>query len=108
AKALEVLNGYSWPGNVRELKNTLYRAYIMADDVVEIQPPGQSRSHARSAWQDGQLQIQIGMSLADAQREIILAMLEHFSGDKRETAKALGISLKTLYNRLESYQSGQP
>ena len=108
AKSLEVLNGYPWPGNVRELKNTLYRAYIMADDVVDVPPPGQTRSQPRSSWHDGRLQLQIGMSLAEAQREIILAMLEHFSGDKRETARALGISLKTLYNRLESYQGGVP
>lgn len=108
AKSLEVLNNYAWPGNVRELKNTLYRAYIMADEVVEVPPPGQARTQPRSTWQDGQLHLQIGMSLAEAQREIILAMLDHFSGDKRETARALGISLKTLYNRLESYQNGLP
>lgn len=105
AGSLEVLKHYHWPGNVRELKNTLYRAFIMADDVVNVQPPGQPRQAPRVSWHEGSLQLQIGMSLAEAQRELILAMLQHFNGDKRQTARTLGISLKTLYNRLESYQN---
>jgi len=105
-RSLEVLNAYGWPGNVRELKNTLYRAFIMADKVVEVEHPAQPRAASRASWQDGCLNLPIGISLAEAQREIILAMLDHFDGDKRQTAHTLGISLKTLYNRLESYQAG--
>ncbi len=104
AKSLEALQGYAWPGNVRELRNTLYRAFILADKTIELTPPGQARAAAnRVSWQDGCLQLPVGITLADAQRELILGMLSHFQGDKRETARMLGISLKTLYNRLEAY-----
>ncbi|MBU4609013.1 sigma-54-dependent Fis family transcriptional regulator [Achromobacter sp. GG226] len=103
-KSLDVLQGYPWPGNVRELRNTLYRAFILADRVIDLPTPGQARTaSSRVSWQDGCLQLPVGISLADAQRELILGMLGHFQGDKRETARTLGISLKTLYNRLEAY-----
>jgi DNA-binding NtrC family response regulator len=52
---------------------------------------------------DGILDFTIGTTLADVQKEIILATLNHFRGNKRLTAEALGISLKTLYNRLKAY-----
>lgn len=105
-QTLQKLGGYRWPGNVRELRNTLYRAYIMADHDIQIELPSSSpRGNSRTTWLEGSLQVPLGMSLADAQREVILAMLDHFSGDKRITAQTLGISLKTLYNRLEGYQA---
>lgn len=104
ARALETLRHHTWPGNVRELKNTLYRAFIMAESTIEIPALGQPRQTGLAIWRDGSLHLPVGISLADAQREIILAMLRHFDGDKRATAKALGISLKTLYNRLDTYQ----
>lgn len=103
-RSLDVLRQYHWPGNVRELKNTLYRAFIMADKVIDVPPPGQPQASPRITWENGHLQIEVGMTLADAQRELILALLRHFDGDKRETARVLGISLKTLYNRLDTYQ----
>jgi DNA-binding NtrC family response regulator len=52
---------------------------------------------------EGCLNFSVGTPLADAQREIILATLKYFGGNKRLTAEALGISLKTLYNRLKEY-----
>jgi DNA-binding NtrC family response regulator len=51
------------------------------------------------------LSVPVGVTLAEAQRAMILATLEHFQGDKRQAAKTLGVSLKTLYNRLDLYQS---
>ena len=50
------------------------------------------------------LSIALGTTLADAQRDLILATLAHLRGDKERTAKTLGICLKTLYNRLHAYQ----
>jgi DNA-binding NtrC family response regulator len=47
----------------------------------------------------------VGMSLADIERHFILATLEHFGGDKRKAAEVLGISLKTIYNRLNNYSA---
>ncbi len=100
--SLERLRAYPWPGNVRELKNLVHRAYILSADVVHIDEPV-VRGSARSVLANGTLNFQVGTPLADAQRELIMATLHHFSGNKRLTASALGISVKTLYNRLKEY-----
>ena len=50
------------------------------------------------------LHLKVGTSLSDAERRLILATLDQYEGDKRTTAETLGISLKTLYNRLNQYQ----
>jgi two-component system, NtrC family, response regulator HydG len=103
--SLDVLRVRPWPGNVRELRNTLQRAFILADRQIDIAPGGAGPSVA-TRGADGSLSFRPGTSLADAQREIILATLTHFGGDKRRAAGALGISLKTLYNRLGRYGDG--
>lgn len=107
-RALDALAQHSWPGNVRELKNTVHRAFILADDVVELANPQPASRGKRPVRRDGCLDVWIGTPLLDAQREIILATLAHFDGDKKLAASTLGISLKTLYNRLESYKSDAP
>jgi DNA-binding NtrC family response regulator len=53
----------------------------------------------------GQLGITATTPLAEAERRLILAALEHFGGDRRKVAAALGVSLRTLYNRLRQYGS---
>jgi DNA-binding NtrC family response regulator len=100
--SLSRIRRHDWPGNVRELKNMVHRAYILAAGSVELEEP----SHAivsRTTLSGGAVNFSVGTALADAQRDIILATLHHFSGNKRLTAKTLGISLKTLYNRLKAY-----
>lgn len=104
-RALETLLAYDWPGNVRELKNTIHRAYILADNVVEIAGPALSRRQPKAQVAQGTLKMSVGTSLLQAQRELILATLAHHQGDKRLTARTLGISLKTLYNRLGTYDA---
>lgn len=99
--ALDRLRGHPWPGNVRELKNRVHRAYIMSAGVVDIEEPLQIATCTTAG--KGVLNFPVGMALADAQREIILATLHHFSGNKKLAAETLGISLKTLYNRLKAY-----
>lgn len=103
-RAIETMRGYSWPGNVRELKNAVYRAYILAEDSVDLPHPHLSGRNRKPITQGDAMNIWVGTPLADAQRQIILATLKHCDGDKRRTAKALGVSLKTLYNRLGSYE----
>ncbi|AJP57596.1 Fis family transcriptional regulator [Pandoraea vervacti] len=98
AQSLAVLRRHTWPGNVRELHNTIERAFIMTDDDLELQPLPAPKQ--REELLDGALSIPIGATLAQAQQAFIAATLRHFDGDKPRTAKALGISLKTLYNRL--------
>lgn len=97
-QSLTVLRRHSWPGNVRELHNTIERAFIMADVDLDLQPLPVPKP--REEVLDGALNIPIGATLAQAQQAFIAASLRHFDGDKPRTAKALGISLKTLYNRL--------
>ena len=100
--AIDRLRGYQWPGNVRELKNSVHRAYILASDVLTMDEPDPRIKNPTLCF-NGLLNFSAGTSLASAQREFILATLHHFSGNKRLTAAALGISLKTLYNRLKLY-----
>jgi DNA-binding NtrC family response regulator len=102
-QSLETIRSYSWPGNVRELKNVVQRAFILSSDTLTIEEHLSDTSARKPVMHDGLLNFSVGMPLADAQREIILATLKHFSGNKRLTAEALGISLKTLYNRLKEY-----
>jgi DNA-binding NtrC family response regulator len=101
--SLEVMRSYSWPGNVRELKNVVQRAFILATDTLNIEDCITDLATKKPTEQDGYLNFFVGTPLAEAQREIILATLKHYSGNKRQTAEALGISLKTLYNRLKEY-----
>ena len=102
-RSLDALRSYGWPGNVRELRNAVQRAYILADRHIEITPAMLAARGRLRREQGNTLSFGVGTPLADAQREILLATLEHFGGDKRRTARVLGISLKTLYNRLELY-----
>lgn len=98
----ERLRSHRWPGNVRELKNSVHRAYILSTDRVVMEDPPASGKHSPQIV-NGLMNFTIGTALAEAQREIILATLRHYSGNKRQTAETLGISLKTLYNRLKEY-----
>jgi len=100
--ALEVLAGYAWPGNIRELRNTVERAMILAEgDVigVELLPPGMQRAGPEAAT----LSVPLGIPLEKVEREVILASLRRNGGNKARTAEALGISEKTLYNKLNRY-----
>jgi DNA-binding NtrC family response regulator len=105
-KAIETLRAYSWPGNVRELKNTIYRAFILAEKTVEVPHPHLVSRTRKPLAQGDAVNVWVGTPLADAQKQIILATLKHCGGDKRRAAKSLGVSLKTLYNRLGSYEGG--
>ncbi|MBP1685421.1 MAG: Fis family transcriptional regulator [Deltaproteobacteria bacterium] len=101
--ALQRMRMHRWPGNVRELKNLVHHAFILADEEIGVdclpaeiggaEPPSGASLH-----------LKVGMSLADADRRLILATLSECGGDKRKAADVLGISLKTLYNRLKAYQ----
>ncbi len=101
---LERLRAYDWPGNVRELKNVVHRAYIMADDVIENRcvPPELGRTTQSTG---PYFQVRVGSKVADVERRLILATLEQCGGTKEKAATMLGISLKTLYNRLREYQA---
>ncbi|TMS57741.1 sigma-54-dependent Fis family transcriptional regulator [Imbroritus primus] len=103
--ALNLLREQPWRGNVRELKNAILRAYILSDQTLTIEPQCRQRTSDPVLTSEGCLQIAVGMPLAEAQRALIVATLEHCEGNKRDAAERLGISLKTLYNRLALYDS---
>lgn len=106
--AFEVLQHYAWPGNVRELRNAVQRGFILAEDQVDLPDPAE-RVTRKATVAAGTLDVPIGTPLAAAQREIILATLAHYGDNKPEAANALGVSLKTLYNRLQQYRPrGRP
>jgi DNA-binding NtrC family response regulator len=97
---------YSWPGNVRELRHAIERSFILSDQTLELADALEWDSrHAQLANPGGSntLQVAIGSRLRDVEKSLIEATLEHFAGNKRHTADALGCSLKTLYNKLNTY-----
>ena len=101
-QAIMTVRTHRWPGNVRELRNAVQRAFIMADDVIEMDFAGLAcAEHVGTC-----LKLPIGITLAELERQMIYATLDHCDGNKRRCAQVLGISLKTLYNRLTEYQSG--
>jgi len=101
-EALTKLYELTWPGNVRELKNYVQRAYILADSVVEgADAPSDAPLAAED--QSGLIVVRVGTPLEEVERRVTMATLESCGRVKRTAARILGISLKTLYNRLEAY-----
>ena len=103
--AYECLKAHNWPGNVRELRNVVQRAYVMASESTIDDTWFQLALVGGGPKVVGNfVSIRVGSTLAEGERELIIATLKHFDGHKEKTASALGISLKTLYNRLKEYQ----
>jgi DNA-binding NtrC family response regulator len=99
--AIAALYAHGWPGNVRELKNYVQRAFILADDVIDAHLAPSSVSSSESA---PLLTVRVGTTLDEISRRLIEATLAE-CGSKRKAADMLGISLKTLYNRLAAYKA---
>jgi DNA-binding NtrC family response regulator len=101
--ALERFRLHSWPGNVRELKNAIQRAFILCEDEIDAEslPLGAAPEVAGSSLT---MTMKMGISIREAERRLILATLDHFGGDKAKAADVLGMSVKTLYNRLNTYR----
>ena len=99
--AISRLYDHPWPGNVRELKNFVQRAYIMADDVID--DSGRPDVSPQADEDDDLLTVRIGTPLEEIERRVTMATLTRCNNVKKRAAEVLGISLKTLYNRLEAY-----
>ena len=99
--ALGILQRCAWPGNVRELKNVIHRAFILAEEEID---PSHLAPDLSGHGPAADLPVPL-TTLAAAERRLILATLDHYAGDRRLVAKALGVSLRTLYNRLREYGS---
>lgn len=107
--AITKLKEHTWPGNVRELRNHIERAYVMCDGDTLTQ---KSLPVITENWQesapDGAQSFTVGDSLDDVERRLIFATLDYYKGNKSRTAQSLGISLKTVYNRLNQYEDEHP
>ena len=112
--ALELMMGYAWPGNVRELKNAIERSALLAAggpilpehlpvDVKRSEPATRLAAAPESAAGDV-VSLPVGMSMDHAEREMIRTTLRHTSGNKTRAAKILGISLKTMHNKVKKYE----
>src|SRR6266404_5840766 len=106
---LNLFNNYSWPGNVRELRNCLERAVIVCDGgMIETKhlPPGFGQAPLRTAANDPDaVRLGVGTTVEEAEKMLILKTLESTSNNKTKAAEILGISLKTLHNKLKEYGS---
>jgi DNA-binding NtrC family response regulator len=113
-EALERLMAHSWPGNVRELRNVVERATILAGEGTirpEHLPPALSASTpsprgtsaATVGIDDAELHLAVGTTVEQAERALIELTLEHTKNNKTRAAEILGISQKTLFNKLKEY-----
>jgi DNA-binding NtrC family response regulator len=104
-------SSYAWPGNVRELRNTLERAVIVSDGgVVETRhlPPGFGQVTPRPPVQEANaVRLGVGTTVGEAEKLLILKTLEATNNNKTRAAEILGISLKTLHNKLKEYGTSQ-
>ncbi|MCF6436295.1 sigma 54-interacting transcriptional regulator [Pseudoalteromonas sp. MMG022] len=116
---------HDWPGNIRELKHTIHRAYIMADlkrkilvfpdsfdspfskhsSATSVAHPATDNATQQDAHPIINTNIKVGTTIEALEKELIYKTLESVDGNKTNAAKILGISTKTLYNRLNTYES---
>jgi Nif-specific regulatory protein len=101
--AIEKLTSYFWPGSAHELKNVMERTYILTDgQYIEA-------SHLPDFAQEVKVEVVVAavkyveFTLFDLEKKHIVDTLGHLNGNKTRAAKALGITVKTLYNKLHSY-----
>jgi DNA-binding NtrC family response regulator len=104
-ESLRWIPSHAWPGNVRELHNAVQRAFILADDELDLRAAALSPKVAPLIDDAHSVRVPIGTSLAEAERWIVVATLKQCGGNKTRAAATLGLSLKTLYNRLHAYRA---
>ncbi|MDX1973376.1 MAG: sigma-54 dependent transcriptional regulator [Candidatus Sumerlaeia bacterium] len=102
-KALELLMGYSWPGNVRQLR-TMMESICILTPGKEILPQNLPADVAGQQTPQHHLKLHVGMTVRDAERELIRATLAKLGGNKAKAARVLGLGRKTLYRKLEEYE----
>jgi DNA-binding NtrC family response regulator len=102
----EALRRYSWPGNVRELRNVLERALVICAQEVLRRPdlPPDFGRPAPSGTED-RLRLRAGITVYEAERRLIYETLSATQNNKTRAAEMLGISLKTLHNKLKEYET---
>lgn len=104
AQAQSLIANHCWPGNVRELKHAVERAYILADNLIEPEHLLLDEPHFDHNDDSVSDAIPTGVRLDELEKAAILRTLAKNGGNKTDTAQQLGVSVKTLYNKLEKYQ----
>jgi DNA-binding NtrC family response regulator len=105
---LAVARTHTWPGNIRELKNCVERSYVLSDGLVSLDVHPVPDVASEVPFSGDGVRFPIGTTMANAERDLLLATLRHCGGNKRRTADMLGVSLKTVYNKLEGYGIAAP
>jgi len=106
---LDRMMAHDWPGNARELRNTIERAVVLCPDGAPLDvdhlPPGFGKlQHPAANASDANLvDVRVGSTVDDAERRLILRTLEAMGQNKTRAAEVLGVSLKTLHNKLKEY-----
>ncbi len=101
AKARSLLYSYDWPGNIRQLRNCIESAVVMSQgDTIQVEdlPPTIAESRGENS-----VHIPLGITMAEAEKVIILENLAFFKGNKSKTADSLGIGRKTIHRKLDDY-----
>ena len=96
--AIAALESHDWPGNVRELENCLERAAVFADGPEIVADDLSISTTPGTTLTDDEL---VGLTLSELERKAIIATLEAYGGNRAAAAKALGVSERTVYNRLK-------
>ena len=103
SESQRLLENYHWPGNVRELRNVIEQAVLLARGRT-LDPELLPQMIYRAGPPEEVIRIPLGATLHDAEKEIILRTLEAREGNKKVTAEVLGISRRSLYNKLAEYK----
>jgi DNA-binding NtrC family response regulator len=106
---LDRMMAYDWPGNARELRNTIERAVVLCPDGAPLDaghlPPafGKAQSQTAPVFDASVVAVRVGTTVDEAERLLILRTLESTGQNKTRAAEILGVSLKTLHNKLKEY-----
>jgi two-component system response regulator HydG len=104
----KVLMAYDWPGNVRELRNVVNRAFIMArGDALTAECLPDKYLGSRRKRTNNSVTLPLGQPMEEVERIVIEETLNMTAGDKKKTAEILGISSKTLYNKMKKYKQDE-
>ncbi|MFQ5842578.1 MAG: helix-turn-helix domain-containing protein, partial [Thermodesulfobacteriota bacterium] len=102
-RTMDLMMRYDWPGNIRELENAVERAVLLCRE--EYISPEDLPVPVQRAEGEGQARVSVppGMTLKEVEKEVIVQTLEETGGNRTQTARILGISRKTLQNKLKEY-----
>jgi DNA-binding NtrC family response regulator len=114
AEAADLLRAHPWPGNVRELENTLHRAVLLAEgaeigaaaiELIAPRNPPAEAAPAAVAPKPNRIAPLVGRRMEEVERDLILETLAHCLGNRTRAAEILGISIRTLRNKLQEYRA---